>query len=71
MVICMYFLEADDVTAVRCLASFLMSKSRMKCADDSEVDIPHVLVEAKVSVRYLVLLYISLFFFDKNFKSCT
>ena len=46
MVICMYFLEADDVTAVRCLASFLMSKSRKKCADDSEVDIPHVLVEA-------------------------
>ena len=51
----MYLLETDNLTAVRCLASFLMSKFRMKCADDSEEDSPHVLVEAKASVGHLMV----------------
>ena len=46
-------IEADSLTAIRCLAAFLITRSRKKGADDSEKDIPHIMVETQVSVNFL------------------
>lgn len=44
-----FYLECESLTAVRCLAYFLVQKSKKKGPGSSHTDIPSILMEAKVS----------------------
>lgn len=48
--------EAVSLSAFRCLAAFLLVKTRKK-DDSSHMDIPHVLAEATVSGHMIFYVY--------------
>ncbi len=52
-------LEAESLTALRCLAYWLVPKKRKAGGQESTVDIPHLLMEGKVCLYYSCVIYLS------------